>query len=138
MDLRRKLLLIAVVPAAGGAIAACGTQKVDLAKSDPNYRGAEIFSQRCGGCHTLKAAGTEGSATKKNDRERIDGPNLNVRKEQVDEVLYAIRNGGFSGALMPQNIVTGEEAKQVAAFVAKYAGRQRKTPKSPTSNSQTS
>jgi len=38
-------------------------------------------------------------------------------------VTYAIQNGGFSGAIMPENIVTGEEMRQVAAFLAKYAGQ---------------
>ena len=38
-------------------------------------------------------------------------------------MLYAIRNGGFSGAIMPENIVVGKEANDVAAFLAKYAGR---------------
>lgn len=128
----RKLLLLAAIPAASAALAACGTEKVEVAKSDPTHRGAELFAQRCGGCHTLKVAGTQGSATKKNDRERIDGPNFDQRKEQVDEVLFAIRNGGFSGALMPQNIVTGEEAQQVARFLAKYSGTKRVAPKSPT------
>jgi hypothetical protein len=33
-----------------------------------------------------------------------------------------IQNGGFSGAIMPQNIIVGEEAEAVARFVAKYAG----------------
>ena len=42
------------------------------------------------------------------DRERTDGPNFNIRRECVEHVLYAIRNGGFSGAIMPQNIVVGE------------------------------
>ena len=37
-------------------------------------------------------------------------------------MLYAIRNGGFSGAIMPQNIVVGDEAEAVAEFVAEYAG----------------
>ena len=37
-------------------------------------------------------------------------------------MLYAIRNGGFSSGPMPQNIVVGEEAEEVAAFVAKYSG----------------
>ena len=37
-------------------------------------------------------------------------------------MLYAMQNGGFSGAIMPQNIVVGKEAEQVAEFVAKYAG----------------
>ena len=43
-------------------------------------------------------------------------------------MLYAIRNGGFSGAIMPQNIVTGAQAQDVAAFVAKYAGEEAKIP----------
>jgi len=39
-------------------------------------------------------------------------------------VLYAIRNGGFSGAIMPENIVLGENAHAVANFLAAYSGRQ--------------
>ena len=50
------------------------------------------------------------------------GPNLNQRKETYFSTIYAIRNGGFSGAIMPQNIVVGEEAEKVASFVAEYAG----------------
>ena len=66
--------------------------------------------------------GAEGSATKVSSRERKDGPNFDDRKEDVDSVLYAIRNGGFSSSYMPQNLVTGEEAQKVAEFVAKYSG----------------
>ena len=39
-------------------------------------------------------------------------------------MLFAIRNGGFSGAIMPANIVTGEEADAVATFLEKYSGRE--------------
>ncbi len=52
----------------------------------------------------------------------MQGPNLNQRKETVGSVLYAIRNGGYSGAVMPQNILVGKEAEKVARFVARYAG----------------
>jgi hypothetical protein len=38
--------------------------------------------------------------------------------------MYAIQNGGFSGAYMPQNVVVGKDAVEVARFVATYAGRQ--------------
>jgi hypothetical protein len=37
-------------------------------------------------------------------------------------VLYAIRNGGFSGAIMPANIVVGQKARDVALFLERYAG----------------
>jgi hypothetical protein len=42
----------------------------------------------------------------------------------MDDVLFAIRNGGFSGAIMPANIVTGADADAVATFVEKYSGRE--------------
>jgi hypothetical protein len=74
--------------------------------------------------------GAQGSATSIKDRVRTNGPNFNVRKENVRQVLYAIRNGGFSGAIMPQNIVVGPEAQEVAEFLAAYSGRQ--APKVPT------
>ncbi len=83
-----------------------------------------MFAERCAGCHTLEAAGTEGS----NPEERVAGPNLNARRETKDQVLYAIRNGGFSGAIMPQNIVVGKEAEAVAEFVAEYAGKDATAP----------
>ena len=44
--------------------------------------------------------------------ERTNGPNFNVRKESRDDVLFAIRNGGFSGAIMPANIVVGRRRRE--------------------------
>jgi mono/diheme cytochrome c family protein len=115
---RGALLLIA-----GAAIAVatgCGTQGIQVSSNDPTHEGAQIFAERCSGCHTLTPAGTEGSA---NRSERQQGPNLDQRNETLADVIYAIRNGGFSGAIMPQNIVVGADAQKVAAFVAKYAGQ---------------
>ena len=103
-------------------LGACGTKGIELAKDDPNYAGAALFNENCAGCHTLSVDGAEGSATKVSSRERKDGPNFDDRKETVDSVLYAIRNGGFSSSPMPQNLVTGETAQLVAEFVAKYSG----------------
>jgi mono/diheme cytochrome c family protein len=101
------------------ALGACGTQGIKVADDDPDYAGAVLFSQRCSGCHSLDAVDAQGSA---NRVLRNQGPNLNQRIESADNVLYAIRNGGYSGAIMPQNIVVGDDADAVAAFVAKYAG----------------
>jgi mono/diheme cytochrome c family protein len=119
--LRRSLLACALAGAAIG-LGACGEEGIQLSSNDPDYRGAEIFNENCAGCHTLDAAGSEGSATDVASREIRDGPNFNERKESVEDVLHAIRNGGFSSTLMPQNIVTGEEAQAVAEFVARYSG----------------
>jgi len=118
----RALLITAAVAAAIG-LGACGSEGISVSKDDPTYRGAVLFSQRCAGCHTLTAAGTQGSA---NRNVRVEGPNLDQRTESTDDVLFAIRNGGFSGGIMPANIVTGREANQVADFVSKYAGQEAK------------
>jgi len=120
---RSRLLAVAAAAAAAAGVGACGEQGIQLADNHPDYQGAKIFQQHCSGCHTLAAAGTEGSATNPNDRERVDGPNFDQRKEQVDGVLYAIENGGFASGPMPQDILVGEEAQKVADFIAKYSGK---------------
>ncbi len=121
-------LLLAAAVLAGG----CGSQAISLSSSNPYYRGAVLFRDHCSGCHTLSVVGAQGSATSIKDRLRTNGPNFNVRKENVEQALFAIRNGGFSGAIMPENIVVGDDAKAVAAFLAQYSGLQ--APKVPTTN----
>jgi mono/diheme cytochrome c family protein len=117
--------VIATVLAAAAALGlvACGfgEQGISVSKSDPEHQGAVLFATHCSGCHTLSAAGTEGTG---NRGLRTQGPNLNQRTETYDDALFAIQNGGFSGAIMPQNIVVGKEAEAVARFVAKYAGEE--------------
>jgi mono/diheme cytochrome c family protein len=126
----RIVLALAAVAVATACLSACGTQGIQVSKSSPYYKGAALFLQRCSGCHTLATVGAEGSATSIKDRLRTNGPNFNFRKEQYAQVIYAIHNGGFSGAIMPQNIVVGTEAQAVAEFLTKYSGLQ--SPKVPT------
>jgi mono/diheme cytochrome c family protein len=127
---RRPVIAIAALSIAAAAAVGCGSEKGDqkqpgatITTVGAQYQaGAKLFVERCSGCHNLGIVGAEGGALKVTDRERVDGPNFNVRVEDRDSVLYAIRNGGFSGAIMPQDIVVGKEAEQVADFLAKYAG----------------
>jgi len=109
------------------ALGACGQQGISVPKSSPYYRGAVIFRDHCSGCHTLATVGAEGSATSIKNRLPTNGPNFNFRKENAEQVLFAIHNGGFSGAIMPENIVLGTEAREVASFLAKYSGLQAQT-----------
>jgi cytochrome c551 len=136
---RRRMTLSAKIAAplaalllAALALSACGSQGVSVAKSSSYYRGAVLFREHCSGCHTLSSVGAQGSATSIKDRIRVNGPNFNIRKENVEQVLYAIRNGGFSGAIMPENIVVGDDAKAIAQFLAHYSGRQtQQAPQTP-------
>jgi mono/diheme cytochrome c family protein len=122
--MRRRLLMLALLVVAGGLVA-CGSEGIQLSKDDPDYEGAQLFVENCSGCHTLKAAGTQGSAVVANKREYKDGPNFDQRKEEKEQVLYAIRNGGFSSGPMPQNILVGEDAEKVAEFIANHSGSDR-------------
>jgi cytochrome c551 len=121
---------VALAALAALAISACGSQGIKLAKSSSYRAGAELFLNHCAGCHTLSIVGAAGSASSVQGRLKTQAPNFNFRKEGVACVLYAIRNGGFSGQIMPQNIVVGRDATAIAQFLAKYAGLQ--APSTPT------
>jgi mono/diheme cytochrome c family protein len=126
--MRPKYVLPVPLVVLAAAFAGCGGE-IEVAEDDPNRKGAELFYERCSGCHTLEAANSYGSKPEGEiaGGERTNGPNFNTRKESRDDVLFAIRNGGFSGAIMPANIVVGEDAEAVADFLAEYSGK--KAPK---------
>ena len=117
----RAVAITTLVLAAAFSLSACGfgEEGITVSKDSPDYEGAQLFAANCAGCHTLTPAGALGTG---NRGTRVQGPNLDQRSETYESALHAIQNGGFSGAIMPQNIVVGEEAEKVAQFVADYAG----------------
>jgi mono/diheme cytochrome c family protein len=72
--------------------------------------GKELFSDTCGGCHTLADAGTNGMV----------GPDLDELKPDKQTVLTSLRTG--PGA-MPENLYVGEDAEKVATYVSQAAGQ---------------
>jgi mono/diheme cytochrome c family protein len=110
--------------ACAALLGACGSQGVQVATTSPYYHGAVLFREHCSGCHTLGVVGAQGSGSSIGNRVKQNGPNFNIRKESVQQVLYAIRNGGFSGAIMPENIVVGEDAQAIGSFLEQYSGHQ--------------
>ena len=75
----------------------------------PTSGAGETFATTCGGCHTLKAAGTNGQV----------GPNLDQLKPDAAEVKDAIKRGP---SVMPENLLKGAQADEVAQYVAENAG----------------
>jgi mono/diheme cytochrome c family protein len=122
--LAKALLPLGALIVAAVMLGACGEQGISMPKTSAYYKGAVLFREHCSGCHTLSIVGAAGSATSIKNRVRTNGPNFNIRKENVEQVLFAIRNGGFSGAIMPENIVVGEQAQDIAHFLAAYSGRE--------------
>jgi cbb3-type cytochrome c oxidase subunit III len=113
---RRALLVLGAL----ALLAGCGTGGKASSNAVDKTNGQKLFQSKCGGCHTLAAAGTLGTS----------GPNLDEafgpsRKQGFKEstiqnvVLDQIRQ---PSAPMPKNLVTGQDAQDVAAYVAAVAG----------------
>jgi mono/diheme cytochrome c family protein len=82
-------------------------------------RGREVYSTsgQCYLCHTLKAANSSATV----------GPNLDQLRPTANLVLDAVENGRARGnGAMAADLVQGEDAEAVAAFVAKAVGQSGK------------
>jgi mono/diheme cytochrome c family protein len=108
--------------------AANGAQKVPADLKE----GQSLFQTNCGNCHTLYAAGTDGNfAPNLDELLAPSGPPEGEGAEKTIEatekrVLNAIENGVDStttSGRMPPGILSGEQAKEVAKFVAASAGK---------------
>jgi len=122
---RLRIAVLACLALALPAVSGCAQGEIDV--DDQSRQGAQLFKENCSGCHTFERANSYGSKPEGQlaGGERTNGPNFNVRKVSKDDALFAIRNGGFSGAIMPANIVVGQDADEVADFLAKYSGEDR-------------
>ena len=90
-------------------------------------QGKTLFVTNCGTCHTLYAAGTDGNFGPDLDLllsplGPATGDNIKSTKQRV---LSAIDNGVDSSTpgRMPAGIISGQQAQQVAEFVANVAGQ---------------
>jgi mono/diheme cytochrome c family protein len=114
---RRGLLGVALLGAGVLAVTGCGSSG---SNANDLAAGKQKFTQLCGGCHMLAAAGTVGTT----------GPNL-------DDAFGAARDAGFKSngmkqlveqwiqlaqPPMPRNLVSGQDAANIAAYIASVAG----------------
>ena len=92
-------------------------------------RGRATFGRLCNQCHTLAAAGGVSTV----------GPNLDVLRPTEGLVMDAIENGRARGnGAMAADLVEGEEAEAVAAFVAKAVGKAESEQPDPTAQGEQS
>jgi plastocyanin len=123
---------IVVVAGAATLLSAC----TNTGSSNPDLiAGKKLFAQKCGSCHVLSRAGTKGTV----------GPNLDQAFQQPlrdglrrsgirgvihDQILYppsfALDEGDKrpdGSAAMPAKIITGDDADNVAAYVASVVAK---------------
>jgi plastocyanin len=119
--LTTRVLGLAACATLVGGLSACSNDKV--AKNVDLVAGKKAFVKSCGACHTLAHAGTKGTVGPNLDdafRESLSegfGRNtvMGVVREQID---HPARLPKTSPVFMPQKVVTGQTAQDVASYVA--------------------
>ena len=111
-------LLLAACGGSGNSGSSSGASSAPASSSssggtqNASAAGKQVFTQNCGGCHTLKDAGTSGSV----------GPDLDQLKPPKATVVRQVNNGGgpmpaFKGKLSTAQI------NDVATYVSSVAGQ---------------
>jgi mono/diheme cytochrome c family protein len=126
---RRRAVAVALLGAAL-ALAGCGggPETTGREGADTN-NGKTLFIEKCGSCHTLSDAGTQGRV----------GPNLDnafgyARLQGFDETTFydiTLRQIDLAAPPMPPDLVTGQDAVDVAAYVARVAKVPEPPPEAP-------
>ena len=121
-----RFLALLVVAIATAAVAGCGGEG-----AADTERGRALFTQNCGQCHTLSQAGTNSEIGPNLDATFADARASGMNDETVATVVSnqianprTIREGDpvYDQVFMPADIVTGQDAEDVAAYIGAVAG----------------
>jgi mono/diheme cytochrome c family protein len=114
---RGSVFALVAVAAVALPLGACGREEADLSN------GKALFTQECGSCHILGRAGTQGRT----------GPDLDaafraaladgMNRETVEGIVHKQIGNPRRNSAMPADLVTGDDARDVAAYVGFAAAR---------------
>ena len=133
---RRRALLWAALASTALPTAGCGNGGLQAGAADKD-NGKKLFVEKCGSCHTLADAGTQGRIGPNLD-DAFSGPRQQgfaestIRNVVHDQILFPVTNpsgldvgkNGVENKVtgMPAKLVDGEDANDVSAYVASVAG----------------
>jgi mono/diheme cytochrome c family protein len=117
LSLARNTTVPLLVVALALSMVACGRDEDDLSN------GKALFTENCGSCHILGRAGTQGRT----------GPSLDAAfrtaladgegRQTIQGIVHAQILHPRKSSVMPAGLVKGEDAEDVAAYVAYAASR---------------
>jgi mono/diheme cytochrome c family protein len=125
------LAILAALASSCGTVGSVDEEAADLS------RGKELFiqgaegKQSCGSCHTLADAGTKGTIGPNLDEAfayaRSDEPDQGFDESTIRDVVrgqiaYPVEEPPTGEPGMPADLVSGDDADSVAAYVASVAG----------------
>jgi mono/diheme cytochrome c family protein len=108
-------LVVTIVASSAGRehrVRAMDGRTIELTRAEA--RGRDVFAARCSTCHALRAVNAVGDV----------GPSLDFVRPPAAVVRRRVHEGSSTTmAVMPAELVIGSDAADVAAFVARVAGR---------------
>jgi mono/diheme cytochrome c family protein len=124
---RRRVPGLAAALAAAFALTGCGTVGLSAEGEGDAAAGKQLFVDGCGQCHVLEDAGTPGVIGPNLDdafrQARVDGLGENTITSVVrTQIAYPVEEPTTGTPGMPADIYTGDDAEDVAAYVASVAG----------------
>lgn len=116
-------------------LSACGTGGSVVNASSDKENGRKMFQDKCAGCHTLSAAGSSATIGPNLDAAFAEARSEGFKESTILDIVhdqiefpgqYPVRQNdpNYLKANMPANLVTGQDAIDVSAFVAASAGLQ--------------
>jgi len=117
------VLLGALATAAIAGFTGC-----DLQENADADRGEQLFTQKCGSCHTLTGAGTNGTVGPNLDDAFAEARAAGMDQDTIEGVVSAQiahprpASPEDTEVYMPADLVTGDDAEAVANYVASVAG----------------
>jgi plastocyanin len=115
--------LAVALTAAAALVAACGGSST---KDADVVAGKQMFVQKCGSCHVLNRAGTKGTQGPDLDQAFHQSLQEGFGRSAVRGVVHAQILHPARGGIMPAGLVKGDDAIDVAAYVAEVVGKSGK------------
>jgi mono/diheme cytochrome c family protein len=113
----KPLVAAMAVAAVALSLAACGRDENDLSN------GKALFTEECGTCHILGRAGTQGRTGPDLDAAFRTALGDGMNRDTVQGIVHDQILNPRENSAMPAKIFTGEDAEDVAAYVAYAAAR---------------
>jgi plastocyanin len=107
----------AAILACATAVSACGSDEPDL------VAGKQQFVQKCGSCHVLNRAGTKGVTGPNLDEAFQQGLKAGMGRNGVEGVVHEWILRPNPASPMPAKLAEGQDAEDIAAYVAATAAR---------------
>jgi len=119
--------VVGALAAALATIVAAGCGTVGIPESGNASSGKQLFTAKCGSCHTLADAGTTGTIGPNLDHAFAESRAAGLGQSTIeavvrDQIAYAVEHPSTGAPGMPRNLVTGSDADDVAVYVASVAG----------------